>query len=165
MKKLIFSIILLILATVNVSAQKFHAGGSLGLWYESGGNTMTVTLSPELGYHLNEKWAIGSQLGMGVVTDFNTTSYIFTLSPYARYTCFSQNAFSLFVDGSIMAGVANGLFTGSVGVSPGLLYKVSDNFALYSRFGFLGYKYLGGISMVGFDTSSGNLSVGAYLLF
>ena len=165
MKKLIISAILLVAFTLTTSAQKFYTGGSVGLWYESAGNTITATLSPELGYHLNDKWAIGGQLGMGVATDFNIASYILTLSPYARYTCFSQDAFSIFIDGSVMSGVANSFFTGSIGVSPGLMYKVSDRFALYSHLGFLGYKYIGGVSMAGFDASSGSLSVGGYFLF
>ena len=165
MKKLIISVILLVTFTLTTSAQKFYTGGSVGLWYESVGNTISATLSPELGYHLNDKWAVGGQLGMGVATDFNAASYVLTVSPYARYTCFSHEAFSLFVDGAVMGGVTNSLFTGSIGLSPGLLYKVSDRFALYSHLGFLGYEYIGGISMVGFDVSSGNLSVGGYFLF
>lgn len=165
MKKLIISAILLVAFTLTTSAQKFYTGGSVGLWYESAGNTITATLSPELGYHLNDKWAVGGQLGMGLATNFNATSYILTLSPYARYTCFTQDNFSVFVDGSVMGGVANSFFTGSIGVSPGLMYKVSDRFALYSHLGFLGYKYIGGVSMAGFDVSSGNLSIGGYFLF
>ena len=165
MKKLIFSIILLVAFTLTTSAQKFYTGGSVGLWYESAGNTITATLSPELGYHLNDKWAVGGQLGIAVITNFNTASYILTLAPYARYTCFTQDNFSVFVDGLVRGGIANRIFTGSIGVSPGLMYKVSDRFALYSNLGFLGYRYIGGVSMAGFDFSSGSLSVGGYFLF
>ena len=65
MKKITLFLFMM-LAAMAVKAQ-VYAGGSLGFWYDNGDDggieTTTFTISPEIGYNLNSKWAIGVALG------------------------------------------------------------------------------------------------------
>lgn len=168
MKKLILSLILVCVMVTSVHAQKFYTGGSVGVWYQSSWNAVAVTVLPEIGYHINEKWAIGGTLDVALVCPVNyhsSFSYSVLLSPYGRFTYLSFDNLSLFVDGGFTLGINDQQFAGSIGFKPGLSVKLSDQFGLMAHLGFLGYHYAAGQSALGFKASSENLSIGAYWLF
>ena len=70
-------------------------------------------ISPEVGCHLTDQWAVGGEIGYTHYDDYNR----FQFAPYARYTFYKTGIVGLFVDGTI--GIAAG--DGDTGFRLGLL--------------------------------------------
>ena len=94
MKK-IFAVALVAMMTMTVNAQ-VYVGGGVGLQSSSyDGNSETYfKLMPEIGYNLNEDWAVGITVGYGesktTIKEGNVKATAkvkaFEIAPYARYT-------------------------------------------------------------------------------
>ena len=152
MKK-IFALALVAMMGLTANAQGY-VGGSLGFASESyDGNSETVwSIMPEIGYNLNEDWAIGLVVGYGEGKDKTKIEGItytdkvktFTISPYVRYTPVKLDKVNIFIDGGF--GYQN-IKWGDVkdniwqfGVKPGVAINLNDKLSFVSHFGFLGYK-------------------------
>jgi hypothetical protein len=132
MKKITLIIAVILSSTVLASAQ-FYIGGSLILYSESQGikdldnsthPTNTFYISPEVGYILNEKMAIGlsvpmdisssksSNIGMDIDGNLRaeginkTNSKRFEIAPYFRYSILKRGKFDLFGMASAYANTA-----------------------------------------------------------
>lgn len=165
--------LLCLISFSSVAKAQLYAGGSLG--YQSSGvstasgsttvngkSTTAITLSPEVGYYLNQNLAVGislSFLSNSVTTPIGTTSstidlsntYMFT--PYARYHVLRSGSFSFFGEGSIGIGgqvsqttkgntIDKGPSVGTfaLAVSPGISYDLSEKFCLIAKLGNIGYQ-------------------------
>ena len=61
MKKIV---ILFFVVMVALSAKaQFYAGGNVSLWHNDDADNTYFLIEPELGYNINEKWAVGATLG------------------------------------------------------------------------------------------------------
>ncbi len=160
MKK-IFALAVLAIASLSASAEGFYAGGSLGYMHEgakisstgSTPSTNTLSILPEIGYNLNEKWAVGTVIGYNYQHFCGTgvSGHMFQLSPYARYTFFkSENNFvNLFVDGGVEFGAGWSEYGDDssktaciygIGFKPGLSLNFNEKFSFVAHIGFLGYR-------------------------
>lgn len=133
-----------------------YIGGSLGFEHnESKGSPATneFRILPELGYNLNDKWAIGTTIGYDYkhFCGYDTDSHIFEFNPYARYSYFrtDNNLVQLFVDGG--AGIGCGWYKvgdedghtsviWNIGFRPGVAFNLTDSFSIVTHIGFLGYE-------------------------
>ena len=61
MRKL-FTLAVLAVVTMTASAQ-LYLGGGIGTWRNTDENSTSVKIVPEVGYQLDSKWAIGTQVG------------------------------------------------------------------------------------------------------
>lgn len=181
MKRTMAVLFAALMAAAAVSAQetagkRFMAGGTLGLmWYQDIG--VEFTLSPEATYTLNEKWGVGMGIDLGLNGGDGAMSYAVSFNPYARYSLLKAGQFSLFLDMGFALGGRDGMFTANVGVSPGVMWEVTERVTLLAHCGFLGYMHnepyndlaaaLGGVvsNAVGFSASSSNLSIGGFVRF
>lgn len=175
MKK-ILTFIVLTLISISASAQSY-IGGSLGLGYDFDDKSVDFTLSPEYGYSLNSKWAIGGTLTYSYLGAYEVN--VFALQPYARYTFakVADNKLHFFCDGTFGFGLvgAKDEDTGAlwqVGFKPGMSYSFNDHWSIVAHLGFLGYnganeeaQDLGYNNNIGFDFGSLNLSFGVYYSF
>lgn len=180
MKK-IFSVIAATLVAVSVNAQ-VYVGGSLSVnaWssQKNAGDKSETTfkIMPEVGYNLNDEWAIGTVIGY--VSDKWTgvnglSENAFVFNPYARYTFLKAGKVSLFVDGGVDFTTASKADWKefAVGLKPGLAVSLSDNISFVSHVGFIGYDVLNpdgddnNISNFGLDLSGENLTFGLYFNF
>lgn len=139
MKKLIFLFVLFI-ALVPLKAQTY-IGGTFNLSTTSlikEETSFMFGLSPEIGYNLNEKWAIGSTLDFMYITktDFDNVTAI-GLSPYLRATFFKRESFSIFTEGVISYVYTS---TGDYGANnfglafrPGFSLNISPKVSLIGR--------------------------------
>ncbi|MBQ7452502.1 MAG: porin family protein [Prevotella sp.] len=119
-------------AAVSANAQ-WYIGGQLGLDFNKANkdadSQMTFSIAPEVGYNINENWAVGAQVGFSManklkedgkitydahgiptgVTDptYDATGTSFFIAPYARYTFAKSGNVSFFVDGGIGFATAN----------------------------------------------------------
>lgn len=161
MKK-IMMIAVLAVAALSANAQMW-VGGSIGfstdktkaedIEVSSGTN---VDLSPEVGYNLNEKWAVGMALSYGHYSA-KTYTYAgesvsgmanqFSIRPFVRYTYVKVGNFSAFCDGLLTYGTAhiqgmdNNFNESSVGIAPGISYAISPKISLVAILGGMSYEH------------------------
>lgn len=149
MKKLMMMIVALV-AAMNVNAQ-VYVGGSVGFGsVKAGGGSdeSTYKIVPEIGYNLNDEWAIGVGIGYQKGTcNFGNFSFtpskaeVFVVNPYARYTFMKTGMVNLFMDGGL--GFASYKDAGSafqIGISPGIALKATDKISLVAHVGFVGFE-------------------------
>lgn len=160
MKK-IFALAVLAIASLSAAAGDFYVGGSLGYMHEGSKysengfspSTNTISILPEIGYNLNEKWAVGTVIGYNYMhyCGQDRSGHMFQVSPYARYTYFrsSSNLISLFVDGGVEFGAGWSSYSDEssktaciygLGFRPGLSINIAENFSFVTHVGFIGYK-------------------------
>lgn len=180
MKKL-FSLIAVAFVAMSVNAQ-VYVGGSLGInaWssQKNAGDRSetTFTILPEVGYNLNDEWAVGTVIGY--VSDKwvgvnGISESAFTFNPYARYTYLKTGKVSLFVDGGVDFTTASKADWNelAIGLKPGVAVSLSDNISFVSHLGFIGYDVLNpdgddnNTSKFGLDLSGNNLTFGLYFNF
>lgn len=166
---------------MSVNAQ-VYVGGSLGInaWssQKNAGDRSetTFTILPEVGYNLNDEWAVGTVIGY--VSDKwvgvnGISESAFTFNPYARYTYLKAGKVSLFVDGGVDFTTASKADWNelAIGLKPGLAVSLSDNISFVSHLGFIGYDVLNpdgddnNISKFGLNLDGNNLTFGLYFNF
>lgn len=171
MKKFIITAMLAI-ASVTASAQMF-VGGSVGFWHDGSVNSNEFTILPEVGFNFSDHWTFGTQIGYTYRHENQTSTNLFRLSPYARYTFYrtDNNLLSLFVDGGVGIGVGEG-FIWNVGLKPGVALNITKKFSVVAHLGLVGYngandkaKRAGYKDEGGFLFSGENLSLGFYYNF
>lgn len=180
MKKILAFAVMAIM-TLGASAQGWFAGGSLGLWRNATDNETTFRIAPELGYNLNNKWAVAGEISYTYKYAGDVKSNVFSINPYARYTYFTTGPVNFFLDGGVGLGFGSSKLNGhksdtvaiyEIGFKPGIAVNVSKKVSLVAHFGFLGYrgtnnagKLAGYTECGGFDFSGDNLTFGFYYNF
>ena len=170
MKKIVI-FLFVAMAALSVKAQ-VYVGGTVGLWHNDDLDATSFALEPEVGYNLNEKWAVG-----GVLTFVHSKAdygkyNAFGLAPYARYSYYENKVVRLFVDGGFGFSTLKAKGTDAVngfeiGFKPGIAVKLNDKFSLIAKCGFLGYRddYMVGENGYGFAFTSEDLSFGFHYEF
>ena len=173
MKKIVMMAVMAV-AALSANAQVW-VGGEVG--FNSTKNTVKIngvsssettnnfTLAPEIGYNLNEKWAVAMKLGFihaddnsdvkALINDAlpfpisSVATNAFAINPYVRYTVVKAGNFSFFVDGGIgyanihvngMADYFKNVNQFKVGVNPGVTYAISPKVSLVAHLGDLSYQ-------------------------
>ena len=95
-------VILLFVAMAALSAKaQVYVGGTVSLWHNDDVDATTFTLNPEVGYNLNEKWAVGGILTFSHSKLDEGKYNAFGLAPYARYSYYENKVVRLFIDGGL----------------------------------------------------------------
>lgn len=163
---------------LTMNAQVF-VGGEVGFWRNWDANRTTFTLAPEVGYTLDNHWALGVALGYNHDYEAGVALNGFKVNPYGRYTFVKLGPVSLFCDGGFgfgtykIKGAGSSLNAWEVGVKPGFAIGLSKNLSLVTHVGFLGYRDAdeGLRDFADFDTGFGfkftgyDLSFGLYYSF
>ena len=142
--------IVAVFAAMNMNAQ-FYVGGSVGFGSAKlggGDSESTYKIVPEVGYNLNDQWAIGVALGYQKGScnfgnlDFNPGKVeVFAVSPYARYTFMESDMVNVFVDGGLtFASYKDAGSAFQAGLRPGIALKASDAISLVAHVGFVGFE-------------------------
>ena len=175
MKKLLISLIGA-LVTIAMSAQTYVGGGLSFSSYDDASidcKVTMITISPEVGYKLNDKWSIGTTFDFEYAQLDNTDATGFNIAPYARYNFFKVGAVTFFADaaveiGGIKADGCDNMSAWAIGIEPGITYDVNDKISLIARTGMLGYfdtEDVDGKKGFKFDINTMNLSLGIYWNF
>lgn len=175
MKK-IFLVAVIAVMSLTANAQ-VYLGGAIGAWRDFDANETSIGLLPEVGYTLNDNWAIGTVIGWNYHYNDGGKYNGLEVAPYARYTFLKFDNVNLFLDGGF------GFYTGKVkgfdainewevGVKPGVAVNLTDKLSFVTHLGFLGYRKsdngaLGVFGNEGFGcTLNGNaLTFGLYFNF
>ena len=148
MKKFYMTLVAMFVA-VAASAQ-VYVGGNVGIASTDNGDDDDVTtykFLPEIGYNINQDWAIGASFGWAKGSlDFDDDTYsahTFEINPYVRYTFLHNKIVDVFCDGGFgykhtRAGRVKAN-TWNVGFKPGVALKL-DKFSLVAHVGFVGWK-------------------------
>ena len=148
MKKL-FLFIAFAVVCLTAGAQ-MYVGGKAGFWreWQKGANTTDLSIHPDIGYNLNEKWSVGLYFGYDYTYKDGNKYNGFDIEPYARYTYAKFGPVGLFVEGAFgyytYKKKTNGV-TGDaqnawyVGLTPGLKVDLTERLTFFSYIGFLGY--------------------------
>lgn len=168
---------ILVLAFVKVAAlsvkAQVYVGGSAGLWHNSDADFTSYNLAPEVGYSFNGNMAVGATLGFARVSfDKDISEKGFYFAPYFRYFFYENRIISLFAEAGIGLSTTKVKHSDSdsgfeIGLKPGLAIKLSDNFSLVSKIGFLGYRddYVLGSDGYGFQFRGEDITFGFYYTF
>lgn len=171
MKK-VFLMAAMMVATVAASAQVYIGGGiNFGTHKDSyvdvnGAKApdaeTSFGISPEVGYKLNDKWAVGIALGYDHSKQGDDKNNKFSIMPYARYTFVKWNRVGLFADaqfkfystkyttkditgynettGEPIYGDVDDKTTGwNIGIRPGISVGLTDKLTFITKVGWLGY--------------------------
>lgn len=190
MKKFLFTMVAAVM-TLTASAQ-VYLGGEVGFWRNWNDNKTTFTITPEVGYNLDENWAIGTTIGYTYVYQGslplvnNSKMNAFIVEPYARWTFAKFDAVSLFVDGAVGFSTYKYSYDKGddsdeqnqweIGLKPGVKVDLTSKLSFVAHVGFLGYKdtnddYISGGTRpfgddgFGFDLDGNALQFGLYYNF
>lgn len=175
------------LVAVSMNAQ-VYVGGNIGfasVGGEVGDDETVIKIQPEIGYNLNEDWAIGTVIGyakskVGGMTKLSNLGFTnvnsesaFFVAPYVRYNVVKAGKVNLFLDGGVdFTSGSKGDYTAlAVGLKPGLAVNVADNISFVAHAGFLGYEMVNpdgdnnNYHAWGLDLGSNNLTFGLYFNF
>ena len=144
--------IVAVVAAMNVNAQ-VYVGGSVGFGsvkpIGGGDSEMTYKIIPEIGYNLNDQWAIGVALGyqkgacslgsMGYSQDVENE--VFGINPYARYSAIEWEPVKIFFDGGVSFQSIKDMGTNFyLGIQPGVAVTLTDELSFVAHFGFIGFE-------------------------
>ncbi|MBO5678306.1 MAG: outer membrane beta-barrel protein [Bacteroidaceae bacterium] len=168
MKK-IFTTMTLALVTVAMSAQ-VYVGGGFNAWRDADNNKTTAGISPEVGYKLSDKWALGMGMDCQYSYDKGTDVYRVAAMPYVRYTAAWMGPVGIFADctGGVAIHKVNGGDSHTcweAGIKPGVIVTLTPQLSFLAHTGFLGYRDAGkynyfGDGGFGFNMSTADLSFG-----
>lgn len=160
-----------VMAAVTANAQSW-VGGNLGYNYNDGTEAHALSISPEVGFNINDKWAFAVNLDYTMNKVKNgLTVHEFTVNPYARYTFAKSGMASFFVDGGIEVGAqkikdvddAEAIY--GFGFQPGVALQVSKKVCLVTKLGSLGFRHAGDVNRMGFNVNNEAITFGAYYAF
>lgn len=179
MKKFVLMVMVAV-ATMTAGAQ-FYVGGEVGLWreWQNGANKSFATILPEVGYVLDDSWAIGTVIGYKYQYDKGAKCNALEVAPYARYTFLKLDKVNVFVDGGFGFYTYKWKYKGfkgeaqnawEVGLKPGVAVNLNDKLSFVTHFGFLGYRDadeapIFGRNGFGLDASGNALTFGLYWNF
>lgn len=61
MKKILM-IVVVMMAALSSYAQEMYLGGGISLWRDCDADVTSFSISPDFGYNLNERWAVGGEV-------------------------------------------------------------------------------------------------------
>lgn len=148
MKKL-FITIAFVAAAFFAQAQLF-VGGNIGFDYTknpmtgdfAGAEKLTqISIMPNVGYMFAENMGVGASLGWSYLKATNSLGdlkvSLFAFNPYFRYVFAEIGDFSFYADAQLSLAFGSrknasdqSVFAWGIGVTPGLAYNLTDNFAM-----------------------------------
>lgn len=174
MKKILM-IVVVMMAALSSYAQEMYLGGGISLWRDCDADVTSFSISPDFGYNLNERWAVGGEVVFSHegthydVGDEKVSSHInsFAIAPYARYSFYENKIVRLFIDMGMGFSSSKPKHGDSVngfeiGLKPGLAIKLNDSFSFITKVGFVGYRddYFRGADGFGVTLDGENISIG-----
>lgn len=127
----------------------WFVGGVASFWVNSDAKTTSLEFNPELGYFLNDSWAVGLIAGYGLesheAAGEKLLQHEVSLSPFVRYYYLHKGPFNLYLDGNVgynyeIHGGGDGHHGFEVGLRPGACLDLAEGLCLCMRLGFLGYR-------------------------
>ena len=176
-KLLLFAIVTMTAMAANA---QFWMGGSVGLNfikpdYSHSDVITTLTIAPEVGYKINDKWDVAVALNESFIATDGEFYNSFSFEPYARYTFAKTGIASFFVDGGFGVGATgfegdeffdNSRFNFYLGFRPGVNISLSPKVGIVAKLGFIGYEFVDdAYHSFGINLNNSPLTFGMYYNF
>ena len=165
---------------ISVNAQ-VYVGGSLGFTSSKDDTdgakaTTRFSIKPEVGYNLDENWAVGMALGFTSTKAGDADAVTeFEIAPYARYTFAKLDMVNFFVDGEVSYKTVKDTYNKfGIHIKPGVAVNVNDKVSFVAKLGTDGLGWTNtsykGVSeyknnKFGLDLSTLGLEFGMYYNF
>lgn len=140
MKKIMMTIAAAFVATA-MNAQGY-IGGNVGFTsakanVDGAKATTEFTIAPEVGYNLNDSWAIGAALGFTSVKAGDADAVTaFTVAPYARYTFAKLEKVNFFLDGQFAYSTLKDTYDQiGVHIIPGVAVNLNEKVSFVAKLG------------------------------
>jgi hypothetical protein len=160
MKKVIFSLLLMVAGLANVWAQRntLLLYGTVGFDSNKMGNvsTSSYNVSPGVGYQWNDNWTAGLNLAIQGAKSSSTTSSV-AVGPFIRYTQHLAGIFAIYgqFNANFLSGTNYSGFQGTL--FPAIGVNLKNSFALNFTFGSISFTSQ---SFDGVEGTMSNLHVG-----
>lgn len=133
MKKIL--VLLVALCAMSAQAQVFLGGtGRIGYANEM----FTLGIVPEVGYEINEKWAVGAALGMSMVAADGDSEVLGVAEPFVRFTPWQNKRLAFDIKAMGEMYFQNVLWEAEVGLRPSLRFFINDHLDATVDFGLIG---------------------------
>ena len=148
MKKIYLTLVALVM-TVAASAQVF-VGGEVGFWRNTDDNHTTFNVAPQIGYNLNNEWALGIEIGYEHDYKKGWKTNGVGVAPFARYTAGKVGPVALIFDGGFGFNTYSVKYKDNdsdesynsweIGIKPGVKVSLAKNVDFIASLGFFGYR-------------------------
>ncbi len=149
MKKLLLTSLVAVFAVSGAQAADYFVGGAAALAFDDTHENV-VAVSPEFGWHHNDKWDFGLNADFGYMRDVEDT-FNYGVGMFARYKVAEFGGFKVMLKGTVGADFetissedtkrdGETLTTFSASVIPMVTYDISEEFTLYANLNFLGVR-------------------------
>lgn len=170
MMKKTLVLVTFMMVTFFAQAQEMFLGGGIGLWRNTEAEKTSFSITPDVGYIFNEKWAVGAEIAYAHNSfegHFAGTSNAFAFAPYARYSYYENKVVKLFIDMGMGVSTLKGKDSDrqngfEIGLKPGMAIKLNHHFSLITKVGFAGYRddYFRGENGFGVTMEGENITIG-----
>lgn len=136
MKKIL--VLFVVLCAMSAQAQVFLGGtGRIGYANE----TFALGVVPEIGYEINDKWAVGAALGMSLVAAGGECEVAGVAEPFVRFTPWQNKriAFDIKAMGEMV--FQSEMIGAEVGLRPSLRFFINKHLDATVDFGLIGATY------------------------
>lgn len=142
MKKVFLAIMFAGVTAVYVQGQ-IYMGGSFNLSARSTDSddkvTTNISLYPEIGYYLTDRWDIGLNSGIGYDSYASSANWLF--SPYTRYSFIRSGKFELIGKASFLLEGGKNYFLLGPQVIPIVAYNLNEHIALQTNLNFISFGF------------------------
>ena len=144
MKKTLFTLLLGLMAFT--AQAQVYVGGSMGFWRNYDDNHTTLTIAPEVGYKLSDKWDLGTSVGFTHLCNKGVKVNGIAIDPYARWSYVKFGPVSLHLDmgfglNTYKVKDADDSQVGwRIGVAPGVRISMAKHIDFVASVGFLGFR-------------------------
>lgn len=132
--------LILTLCALSMQAQVF-VGGTGKLGYAN--DLFQFSVLPEVGYEINERWAVGAGLGMAMLSGSGSTEVAGIAEPYVRFTAWQCQRVAFDVKALAEMEFQKEMLFTEIGLRPSLRFFINDHFDVSADFGILGARYDG----------------------
>ena len=137
MKKIFFFALLLSASVASYAQGHWFTGGSANIGFR---NYFVASGEVWVGYEFNDRWAIGTGIGFGVVA--NSDAKVFSvIEPYGRFNAWNNNLVYFDIKAKAGFGLNDELIACQIGLTPSLRFRINEHWDVSADIGLFGAQY------------------------
>lgn len=147
MKQIFIFLAAVFLATVALSDKAFAQNAQQGTFFLGGsgqmgyGGVFNFSFEPIAGYEFNDRWAIGTGLGVVLSASGGYTAVLGIAEPFLRFCVWHNDLFFIDLKATGAVGFNYSLQLCQLGIRPSLRFRLSDHCDMAADIGLFGAQY------------------------
>lgn len=138
MKKVLVS---LAMACATTAQAQVFLGGTGRIGYTN--DVFVLGMVPEVGYEINEKWAVGVGLGMNMAAAEGDSEVLGVAEPFVRFTPWQNKHVAFDIKAMAEMEFQNCLYGAEIGLRPSVRFFLNKHLDATVDFGIVGASYNG----------------------